>query len=244
MRLGRQIAWVILAALLVVALILAILTFNRTAQTVAAEPGAPGETTVRQPEAQSEAPAETPPEPEDSPTPEKRGKEGELIYQSYGNGTCAVAGIGSFSESCLVIPRLSPAGDQVVKITSRAFFGCDRITVVQIPETVTEIGEGAFADCRNLVYLSVSSQNPAYCDVDGILFTLDRHCLIQYPPMRVGDPLVLPASVTSILEMAFYQCKNLKSVFYEGNGEDWDNIQIGSRNYGLIAASIRFLREE
>ncbi len=174
------------------------------------------------------------------PTGEEDPPEDELLYQSLGNGTCCVLGPGGVRDACLVIPKISPAGERVAKIASKAFFGCEWITAVQIPETVREIGTLAFADCKNLVYISVNEQNPVYCDADGVLYTADQRVLLQYPPQRAGDPLALPASVSTISEMAFYGCKNLKSVNYEGSGEDWEHIEIGSRNYALLAAAIRF----
>ena len=177
------------------------------------------------------------------PAPAEEGEEppeGELLYQSLGNGACCVLGPGGVRDACLVIPKLSPAGERVAKIASKAFFGCEWITAVQIPETVREIGALAFSDCKNLVYISVNEQNSVYCDVDGVLYTADKRVLLQYPPQRAGDPLVLPASVSTISEMAFYGCKNLKSVHYEGSGEDWEHIEIGPRNYALLASAIHF----
>ena len=151
-----------------------------------------------------------------------------------------VVGPGGVRDACVVIPKTSPAGERVAKIASRAFFGCEWITAVQIPETVKEIGDKAFADCKNLVYISVGAQNPVYCDADGVLYTADKRVLLQYPPMRAGEPLFLPASLTAVSEMAFYGCKNLKTVVYEGSGEDWERIEIGARNYALYAAAITF----
>lgn len=190
--------------------------------------------------------APTPTEEKENGEPEQPAAaqtgEAELLYASLGNGTCAVTGPGSLRESCLVIPGVSPAGERVVKIAARAFYGCRGIAVIRIPETVTEIGALAFADCRDLTYLSVSAQNPVYRDVEGVLFTADGRVLIQYPPMRYGEPFDLPKSVAAIAEMAFYGCQNLKSVAYAGSGEDWERIGIGARNYGLIAATVFFAK--
>ena len=246
MKAGRQFAWVTIAALLVVVIVLAIIYVNREMSQSAPEPLPQENEQSGEPET-GDQPTDGQPEDETTEIPadgDREEPERELRYQSYGNGTCCVLGPGTVRESCLIIPKTSPDGDRVIKIAARAFFGCDEITVVQIPETVLEIGEFAFADCRNLVYLAVASRNSAYCDVDGVLYSADRSCLIQYPPMRVGDPLTIPVSVTAVSAMAFYRCQNLKSVRYEGSGEEWEGIQIGKRNYDLIAASIQFSRYE
>lgn len=168
--------------------------------------------------------------------------ENQLCYESLGNGTCTVAGIGGLKDACVIIPEVSPAGERVVGISARAFYGSEQITAVQISATVQEIGELAFANCPNLVYLSVSSSNPYFRDASGVLFTADGHTLIQYPPMRAGNA-VIPESVTAICEMAFYRCQNLKTVRYESSPENWEKIAIAPRNYSLISAAVEFAKE-
>ena len=251
MKMGKQIGLLVVVSLFAIAVAVAVVWLgNSTVQTKII---VPEQQTPQQNAGQTQQPAneqkgdsentsdepatdkQEEPEPEE-PTP----PENELLYQSLGNGNCCVIGPGGVKDACVVIPKVSPAGERVTKIASRAFFGCEWVTAVQIPETVREIGALAFADCKNLVYISVNAQNPVYCDADGVLYTVDKRVLLQYPPMRVGDPLVLPVSVTAISEMAFYGCKNLKSVVYGGSGEDWERIEIGSRNYDLFASAIRF----
>lgn len=168
--------------------------------------------------------------------------ENQLCYESLGNGTCAVAGIGGLRDACVIIPEVSPSGERVVEISARAFYGSEQITAVQIPATVREIGELAFANCPNLVYLSVSASNPCFRDASGVLFTADGKTLIQYPPMRAGNA-VIPENVTAICEMAFYRCTNLKTVRYESTPENWEKINIAPRNYSLISAAVEFAEE-
>ena len=246
MKTGKQIALLIAILVFAVAVAVGAVYFGNSAPQNEVKPPA-GQQTARQ--TQQTNGGDLPEDEQKKSAPDAEGgsevlpeepPEQELLYQSLGNGTCCVAGPGGVKDACVVIPKTSPAGERVVKIASRAFFGCEGITAVQIPETVREIGALAFADCKNLVYISVSAQNPVYCDVDGVLYTADLRVLVQYPPLRAGDPLIVPASVTAISEMAFYQCKNLKSVLYEGSGEDWERIEVGSRNYALIASAIRF----
>ena len=40
-----------------------------------------------------------------------------LAYISLGNGTCSVSGMGSCTDTCVVIPRTNPSGEIVVSIT-------------------------------------------------------------------------------------------------------------------------------
>ncbi len=163
-----------------------------------------------------------------------------LAFESNRNGTCSLVGIGTCTEQFIIIPKYSPSGDLVISVASRALMGCESATAIQIPESVTSIGSMAFADCRNLVYISVSRYNPSYCDVDGVLYTADGERLLHYPAMHAGSSLYLSKEVIEIADMAFYRCAYLSSIRYEGTAEDWHMIDIGSKNYSLTAASIVF----
>lgn len=163
-----------------------------------------------------------------------------LSFASAGDGTCTLVGIGSCTDSCVVIPTYSPAGDRVTTIAARALYGQKRINAIQIPPTVEYIGALAFANCPNLVYISVSDQNEDYCDIDGILYTSDGRELLLYPPMRAGASVTISLVTTEIAEMAFYNCAYLTHVYYTGTPEMWERIAIGSKNYSLTAASKTF----
>ena len=163
-----------------------------------------------------------------------------LSFASAGDGTCTLVGIGSCTDSCVVIPSYSPAGDRVTSIAARAFYGQKRINAIQIPPTVEHIGALAFANCPNLVYISVSDENEDYCDIDGILYTSDGRELLLYPPMRAGASVTLSLVTTQIAEMAFYNCAYLSHVYYTGSPEAWERITVGAKNYSLIAASKTF----
>ena len=163
-----------------------------------------------------------------------------LAFASAGDGTCTLVGIGSCTDSCVVIPAYSPAGDRVTTIAARALYGQKQINAIQIPHTVEYIGALAFANCPNLVYISVSDQNEDYCDIDGILYTSDGRELLLYPPMRAGASVTLSLVTTEIAEMAFYNCAYLSHVYYTGSPEMWERITIGAKNYSLIAAAKTF----
>ena len=73
-----------------------------------------------------------------------------LEFVSNGDGTCYVAGIGTCTDTDIVIPPTSPDGDKVTSIGKEAFRGCDRLTSIKIPSSVTSIGESAFHSCKSL----------------------------------------------------------------------------------------------
>lgn len=74
-----------------------------------------------------------------------KGSEG-LEFKSNSDGTCSVVGIGTCTDTDLVIPQKSPDGDKVTQIADGAFKS-EKIHSVKLPDTVTEIGREAFAYC-------------------------------------------------------------------------------------------------
>ena len=166
-----------------------------------------------------------------------------LSFSSNGNGTCTVTGIGESRDVCVTIPAFSPAGERVTAIAPRAFYGCTFLTAVQIPASVQSIGEGAFSACPGLVYISVSEANLYYCDLEGVLYSADLYTLHLYPPMRAGNHTTIHTATGEILSMAFYNCAYLSHVDYEGSAEDWERIDIGSKNHSLTAASKSFSKK-
>ncbi len=167
-----------------------------------------------------------------------------LQFTSLGNGTCALTGIGICADACVVIPEFSPFGDRVVEIAPRALYGVPSVTAIQIPASVRLIGEYAFAACESLMYISVSAQNPCFCDLEGVLYTADRSVLLAYPAMRAGECAELGIATKKIADMAFFGCVYLKSICYQGSPEEWESISVGAKNYSLIAASKAFLGAE
>ena len=163
-----------------------------------------------------------------------------LRFTSYGNGTCAVSGIGSCTDSCIVIPNKSPDGDIVTTIEEKAFYGNGDIKVVEIPSTVSGIGKMAFAECSSLVYISVDKSNQSFTDVGGVLYSADLTRIISYPAASGATGISIPKTVKLIEPMAFYGCDTLKTVFYEGSLHDWGRIDIGDMNYGLFTAALSY----
>ena len=166
--------------------------------------------------------------------------EPSLLYLSYGNGTCSVAGIGTYTDQSVIIPQKSPSGDVVTAIEPRAFYENTSIRTVQIPSTVTSIGDMAFAGCPNLVYIMVDSANRCYRDINGVLYSLDRTVLIAYPAANQASTLELSSKITTISDMALYGCTYLKNIVFDGSPSEWERLKIGTLNYSLFSASVTF----
>ena len=100
----------------------------------------------------------------------------------------------------------------VTSIGNWAFYNCSKLTQVNIPESVTSIGSQAFLACRALTAINVESGNTAYCSENGILFNKDKTTLIQYPASKTGTTYAIPNGVTSIGYAAFANCYALTQV--------------------------------
>ena len=78
-----------------------------------------------------------------------------LEFTSNKDGTCYVSGIGTCTDSHIIIPSVSPAGDTVIAIGKYSFSQAESITNVTIPSTVKSIGEYAFNKCTALTEIVI-----------------------------------------------------------------------------------------
>lgn len=82
-----------------------------------------------------------------------------LVYVSNGDGTCYVGGIGSCTDTDVIIPATSPEGDTVTAIGDLAFSCCNIFTSITVPKAVTELGDYAFYGCTaNTILFEEGSQ--------------------------------------------------------------------------------------
>lgn len=72
-----------------------------------------------------------------------------LEFDSNGDGTCYVTGMGTCTDLDVVIPSISPEGDTVIGIDSSSFAG-EPIKTIVLPSTLEEIGRRAFNNCTSL----------------------------------------------------------------------------------------------
>ena len=161
-----------------------------------------------------------------------------LEYQSIGDGSCLVMGIGECTDSEIVIPEKSPSGEYVVGIGNGAFENCRQLVSISIPESVTNIGVGVFRGCSSLVIISVENDNEFYSSSGGILYSKDKQRLICCPAARIGENYLLNPNVKTIDDYAFDGVKNLCRVLYEKSTADFERINIGKGNEDLLMLPI------
>ena len=136
-----------------------------------------------------------------------------LTSVTIGNSVTSI-GMGAFSD-CSGLTSVT-IGNSVTSIGDFVFSECTGLTSVTIPNSVTTIGYAAFAGCSNLtsvhindiaawckISFSDSSSNPLSHALQG------RHLFLNGEEVK---ELVIPNSVTSIGNYAFYGCSGLTSI--------------------------------
>ena len=72
-----------------------------------------------------------------------------LRYNLLSNGEYEVSGIGTCSDTHIVLPSVY-SEKPVTSIADEAFKGCESITSITIAESITTVGQYAFEECSNL----------------------------------------------------------------------------------------------
>ena len=116
---------------------------------------------------------------------------------------------------------------KVTNIGNSAFKNCKNLTSITIPSSVTTICGDTFSNCTNLTSVAIS----------------DSVTSIEYGAFYNCKNLVnvtIPNSVTDIGAHAFYSCDNLKNIYYKGSQEKWNKINIRDNNKNLTNATIYY----
>jgi hypothetical protein len=101
----------------------------------------------------------------------------------------------------------------VTSIGIGAFESCGNLTSVIIPNSVTTIEGSAFFFCKSLTSIVVGADNPNYTAENGVLFNKAKTKLMLYPKGKTEADYTIPNSVTAIVKhSAFSDCENLTSV--------------------------------
>ena len=129
----------------------------------------------------------------------------------YESTTYGVTTIGEHAFYRCDSLRTISIPNSITRIDECAFYMCWNLQSITIPASVENIGKYAFHGCLSLLSINVASDNTTYCSIDGILFSKDRTTLICYPNGKEGA-YTIPDHVTVINSAAFMLCFQLTSI--------------------------------
>ena len=121
----------------------------------------------------------------------------------------SVTSIGNSAFSyCIKLTSIN-IPDSVTSIGKQAFYYCRKLTNINIPKSVASIGYYAFAYCDSLESMSVDKDNMVYDSREN------SNAIIETASNKLISGCkntVIPSSVTSIGDYAFYYCSSLTSI--------------------------------
>ena len=131
------------------------------------------------------------------------------VYYNYKTYTVTAIAVLAFNYTDVTSVEIPGS---ITTIGDHAFYFCLGLTTVEIPNSVITIGLGAFMGCAGLREINVDKNNKSYVSEDGVLYTKDMNTLIQFPGGKTSSNFQIPKSVNIIGESAFYNCVGLASV--------------------------------
>jgi len=103
--------------------------------------------------------------------------------------------------------------DNITSIGHEAFRECKGLKAVHISKSVTSIDPSAFKWSPNIMEYTVDADNPNFSATHGMLCDKKKTTLVLFPSGRANQKAtVIPPSITTIGEKAFYDCPNLTNV--------------------------------
>ena len=105
-----------------------------------------------------------------------------------------------------VVHLIIPEG--IKSISFNAFEGCDNLEQVDLPASITKVGN--LKSCPSLYRINISGDNAKFCSVDGILYKKDGTAIYVVPRNINMRDYQIPESVKAIYNWGFYGNKNIK----------------------------------
>lgn len=152
----------------------------------------------------------------------------EPQFKENANGMAFYRYKSASTETVYEIPD-TYADKPLTELMDFSFANAEYLKELYIGKNIETISVWAFTNCPVLEKFVVSEDNPNFKTVDGVLYNKDMTEIIAYPNGKTpierdaegkiikGGTIVLPETVKTIRENAFYRCSNLYSItFNEG----------------------------
>ena len=141
-----------------------------------------------------------------------------LEYTENDDGTYTVSGIGTCTDTDLIIPS-KHNGEAVTEIGAFAFFYGTSLTSVTISDSVISIGNDAFYDCYSLTGVNYLGSAEDWCNIEFGNYYSNPFYYVKnlYINGELVTELVIPDTVTEIKNYAFYGFDSLTSVTIGNN---------------------------
>ena len=134
-------------------------------------------------------------------------EEGNSVYDSRDNSNAIIETATNtllFGSNGTVIP------DTVTSISRGAFWGAEKLEIINIPDSVTSIGTLAFYECKSLKKITIPDK---VTELKGSTFA---SCINL-------EEVIISSNVSRISTGLFSGCNNLKTIYYKGlaTGAPW-----------------------
>ena len=124
----------------------------------------------------------------------------EAFYRSYSMEQVTIPsslkqmGEQVFADS----PKLKKAIINSPMIGKGQFRICNNLEIIEIGDSLREIGAYAFHKCPALWYIRMPKANAHFRAIDGVLYSADTTALVLYPCKHDGEEFVLPEEVNTL----------------------------------------------
>ena len=132
-----------------------------------------------------------------------------IVADEYQDAPVKVIAESAFNDTAIAgitIPN------SVTTIGDLAFAHCIELAFVKIGKNVSDIGKSVFYSCDALENIFVDEENETYKDIDGNLYTKDRKTLLQYSEGKKNASFDIPDGVETVAREAFLNAINLTSI--------------------------------
>ena len=135
-----------------------------------------------------------------------------LEYTLSADGTYyIVSDIGTATDTEIIIPP-EHNGLPVTSIGDSAFYGCDSLTSIIIPNSIKEIGNYSFDYCSSLESIYYKGNIASWCGISGLNYLLNSDRTLYINDVELSGDIVIPDSVSTIPAGAFNGCDLITSI--------------------------------